>query len=234
MFENDDVRSNSWYVSKLTWDDFKEANGNNGRGGLPDNIDLIRDINQDDSNLGRFMVSTDQIQIAPCTKALYAESAKDVCIIFTDIVGFSRIAMDVKPIQVMDMLQSIFSRFDELCDVHDVLKLETIGDAYLCTTNLLEDGDSADLKDAARRALEMAKDMVVEATKVRVPLPGGGFSAETLQIRVGMHVGDLHCGVVGQRLPKFTTCGTTVNMAARMEQTSMPGKVRSEAYKFCH
>jgi len=170
MLEESDVRSNSWYVSNQTWEDVKEANENTGHDGLRDKIDLIREVNSragaPDSNLGRFMVSTDEIQLAPLQQALYAESAKDVCIIFTDIVGFSRIAMDVKPIQIMDMLQSIFSRFDGLCDVHDVLKLETIGDAYLCTTNLLESGDSADLKDAARRALEMAKDMVVEATKV--------------------------------------------------------------------
>lgn len=47
-----------------------------------------------------------------------------VCIIFTDIVGFSRIAMDIQPKDVMDMLQDLFFRFDELCDVHGVLKLE--------------------------------------------------------------------------------------------------------------
>ena len=176
---SDDVRSNSWYVSKLTWEDFKEAK-NDGHDGLRDNIDLIRGVNlQDDGNLGRFMITDEKNQLAPCTQALYAESAKDVCIIFTDIVGFSGIAMDVKPIQVMDMLQSIFSRFDELCDVHDVLKLETIGDAYLCTTNLLVDGDSVDLKDAARRALEMAKDMVVEATKVGTLLRMSVFLEES-------------------------------------------------------
>jgi hypothetical protein len=47
-----------------------------------------------------------------------------VCIIFTDIVGFSAMSMHLSPIKIMDMLQNLYSRFDELCDVHGVLKLE--------------------------------------------------------------------------------------------------------------
>ena len=47
-----------------------------------------------------------------------------LCIVFTDIFGFSLMSMDVTPKKIMDMLQNLFSRFDELCDVHGVLKLE--------------------------------------------------------------------------------------------------------------
>ena len=113
------------------------------------------------------------------------------------------------------MLQNLFNRFDELCDSHGVMKLETIGDAYICATNLLEDDDDQEdvAKDAAIRALAMAKDMVCEARNVCIPRPEKGVmhnsdEFETLEIRVGIHVGDITCGVLGQRLPKFTTCGT--------------------------
>lgn len=68
-----------------------------------------------------------------------------------------------------------------------------------------EDGDG--LKDAAVRALAMAKDMVLEAINVQMPTTESGTHPEPLQIRVGIHVGDVTCGVLGQRLPKFTTCG---------------------------
>jgi len=81
-----------------------------------------------------------------------------------------------------------------------------------------------------------AKDMVREARKVRIPtsheavhIPWAAHTfdePETLEIRVGIHVGDITCGVLGQRLPKFTICGTTVNLAARMEQTSKPSMIR--------
>ena len=74
----------------------------------------------------------------------------------------------------------------------------------------MEESD-AGVKDAAIRALAMAKDMISEATEVKIPFSGDTektwASWDTLQIRVGIHVGDVTCGVLGQRLPKFTTCG---------------------------
>ena len=94
--------------------------------------------------------------------------------------------------------------------------LRTIGDAYICATNLMEDNDGDGLQNAAIRALAMAKDMIFEAVNTQLPkfsevpdedsaVPWSKF--ETLGIRVGIHVGDVMCGVLGQRLPKFTTCG---------------------------
>ena len=67
------------------------------------------------------------MEIAPLTRALYAENVKDVVIIFTDIVNFSEMAMCMAPLEVVDMLHDIFSRFDALCDKHGISKLETIG-----------------------------------------------------------------------------------------------------------
>lgn len=147
-------------------------------------------------------------------------------------------ANHLPPAKVMDLLQNVFSRFDELCDVHNVMKLETIGDAYICATNLLEDHENGieNVKDAAARALAMAKDMIVESENVQMPSlePGTDpFIFEdkpqrpSLQIRVGIHVGDITCGVLGQRMPKFICCGKAVNMAARMEQTSLPSCIRA-------
>ena len=80
----------------------------------------------------------------------------------------------------------------------------------------MEDQDSIGVRNAAIRALAMAKDMVLEAVNTQIPRfsdESNGDSAvlwsqfETLEIRVGIHVGDVMCGVLGQRLPKFTTCG---------------------------
>jgi adenylate cyclase len=55
---------------------------------------------------------------------------------------------------------------------------------------------------------------------------------ESMQVRVGIHVGEVTCGVLGERLPKFTVLGHSVNVAARMEQTAEPNKIRaSEAFR---
>ena len=108
-----------------------------------------------------------------------------------------------------------------------VFHRRTIGDAYICATNLMEDRDSSvGVRNAAIRALAMAKDMVLEAVNTQLPkfsenesddveednsnsdeVPSSWTKFETLEIRVGIHIGDVMCGVLGQRLPKFTTCG---------------------------
>jgi class 3 adenylate cyclase len=249
--------TNAWYVASADWSEAKTDNklGHQAsvgavNNGIQSKLRLLRNINREDDDSGSDDVgvivpaSGTGLDLSP-TRALYAENAQNVCIVFTDIVGFSRISMDIAPIKVMDMLQNLFARFDELCDLHGVMKLETIGDAYICATNLLEDDDDDGdednnrAKNAAIRALAIAKDMVCEARNVNIPCPmgaGGMHDAwvgqnaadfETLEIRVGIHCGDVTCGVLGQKMPKFMACGTAVNMAARMEQTSLPSMIRT-------
>mmetsp|Transcript_29057 Transcript_29057/g.60439 ORF Transcript_29057/g.60439 Transcript_29057/m.60439 type:complete len:978 (-) Transcript_29057:154-3087(-) len=173
------------------------------------------------------VVDTSGMELGNTSRALYAENADNVVILFTDLVGFSRMSLTMQPIEVVDMLQDLFSRFDALCDLHGVQKLETIGDAYICTAGLLDD---CAVEDAAKNVLNLAKDMVRASQEVLVPCKTKTFldmpSYENLHIRVGIHVGNVTCGVLGQRLPKFTVFGNAVNLAARMEQTSQPDKIR--------
>lgn len=81
----------------------------------------------------------------------------------------------------------------------------------------------------------MAKDMIYASNDIRIPVKRKDnqcYSFETLQVRVGIHVGEVTCGVLGERLPKFTVLGHSVNVAARMEQTAEPNKIRaSEAFR---
>ncbi|KAL7528589.1 hypothetical protein ACHAXR_002521, partial [Thalassiosira sp. AJA248-18] len=178
------------------------------------------------SDAAGVILDTSAMEIGTAARALYAENVDDVVIIFTDIVGFSKMALDMKPLEVVDMLQALFSRFDALCDKNGVSKLETIGDAYICTTNLFdEDQFGGNIAEAARGALNMAKDMVLATQEVM--LPGKKKSMfDTLEIRVGIHIGEVTCGVLGERLPKFTVFGHNVNLAARMEQTCKPNMIR--------
>ena len=87
-------------------------------------VNLTVDSGNKDSGV---IIDTLSMEIAPLTRALYAENVKDVVIIFTDIVNFSEMAMCMAPLEVVDMLHDIFSRFDALCDKHGISKLETIG-----------------------------------------------------------------------------------------------------------
>ncbi|KAL3795342.1 hypothetical protein HJC23_009515 [Cyclotella cryptica] len=179
-------------------------------------LNTMNNLGDDDSdNATGVIVDAMRMEINTVASALYAENVKDVVVIFSDIVGFSKMALSMKPLEVMDMLQSLFSRFDTLCDKHGITKLETIGDAYICTANLFDEEQfGGNAADAACAALEMAKDMVLATQD------------ETLEIRVGIHIGEVTCGVLGERLPKFTVFGHHVNLAARMEQTCKPNMIR--------
>mmetsp|Transcript_7420 Transcript_7420/g.15293 ORF Transcript_7420/g.15293 Transcript_7420/m.15293 type:complete len:681 (+) Transcript_7420:230-2272(+) len=193
---------------------------------LREKIDFLNQMNREDSQCDNFgvVVDSSKKELGLTSQALYAENVDNVVILFTDIVGFSKMSLDMKPIEVVDMLQNLFCRFDNLCDKHGVQKLETIGDAYICTAGLFVDGN---VNDAARNVLNLAKDMIRETRKVRLPrtetLSQDSFVSP--QIRVGIHVGNVTCGVLGQRLPKFTVFGSAVNLAARMEQTSRPSRI---------
>ena len=189
-------------------------------------ISGLRDVNN-------IVSQTDENGQGSTSHALYAENADDISIIFSDIVGFSKMSLDVPPIMIMDMLQHLFHRYDVICKKYGMHKLETIGDAYLCSAGLLEhdiDDNPVSNKDrgknAAIRALAMAKDMVREARKVPVPKKNSSGEAEFLEVRVGIHVGEVTYGVLGQTIPKLVCIGNTVNMAARMEQNSCSSKIR--------
>ena len=162
------------------------------------------------------------------SRALYNEDAQDVTIIFIDIVGFSAIANEIPPSEVMNMLQDLFQRFDSICKNHKIQKIDTIGDAYLCSAGFFNEhaNDSKYSNDQGRswalRALAASKEMVRESREVPVPQSSSYASKEDgyVSVRIGIHVGDATFGVLGQSLPKLICVGSTVNMAARMEQTS--------------
>lgn len=165
---------------------------------------------------------TSDSRISESKPVLFAETQSNVSMIFCDIVGFSRIARNLEPVEVMQMLNDLYNIFDTLCEKHGVRKLETIGDTYIVSGGLLEEGNDKDAgKDAAKRCLAMAQDMVREACNVYAPTE----PRERIQIRVGIHVGNLSYGILGQNVPKFSVYGDAVNIAARMEQTAPVGKV---------
>ncbi|XP_016042961.2 guanylate cyclase soluble subunit beta-2-like [Erinaceus europaeus] len=148
-------------------------------------------------------------------KKVAAGEFKTCTILFSDVVTFTNICAACEPIQIVNMLNSMYSKFDRLTNVHDVYKVETIGDAYMVVG-----GVPVPTGSHAQRVANFALGMRISAREVMNPITG-----EPIQIRVGIHTGPVLAGVVGDKMPRYCLFGDTVNTASRMESHGLPNKV---------
>ncbi|XP_054719005.1 soluble guanylate cyclase 88E-like [Uloborus diversus] len=138
-----------------------------------------------------------------------------VTVLFSDVVSFTEICSRIAPMQVVSMLNHMYSLFDQLTEEHDVYKVETIGDAYMVVS-----GAPDRVACHAEKVCRMALDMVDVIGGLEDPSTG-----ESLKIRVGIHSGAVVAGVVGLKMPRYCLFGDTVNTASRMESTSEALKI---------
>ncbi|XP_058885170.1 guanylate cyclase soluble subunit beta-2 [Acipenser ruthenus] len=140
----------------------------------------------------------------------------EVCtILFSDVVTFTNICAACEPIQIVNMLNSMYSKFDRLTNVHDVYKVETIGDAYMVVG-----GVPIPAETHAECVANFSLGMRIAAREVTNPVTG-----DSIQIRVGIHTGPVLAGVVGEKMPRYCLFGDTVNTASRMESHGVPNKI---------
>jgi len=151
-------------------------------------------------------------------QGIIAERFEDVSVLFTDVVGFTPLAAKLSPTDLVEVLNRLFSAFDEICDRHHVEKIKTIGDAYMVAGGLPEPREGH-LADLARAGLAMQA--MLDARKEEL---------HGLRLRMGIHVGSVVAGVIGIRKFTYDVWGDTVNTASRLESHGAPGRVHvSEA-----
>ncbi|XP_052542365.1 guanylate cyclase soluble subunit beta-2-like isoform X4 [Tympanuchus pallidicinctus] len=155
-------------------------------------------------------------------KRVEAGEFKECTILFSDVVTFTNICAQCEPIQIVLMLNSMYLQFDRLTTVHDVYKVETIGDAYMVVG-----GVPVPVSTHAERVANFALGIIIAAKGVQNPVSGN-----PIQIRVGIHTGPVLAGVVGEKMPRYCLFGDTVNIASRMESHGVPSKIHlsSSAY----
>lgn len=147
------------------------------------------------------------------TGKTHARKYEKVTILFTDIVGFTPIVEQLSAENLVNMLDTYFSECDKIVEKHQLEKIKTIGDAYLCAGGLHEkDPESA--KKVVDAGLEMIE--LVDKLKDRF----GEF-----KIRVGIHTGPVVAGVVGTKKFAYDIWGDAVNIASRMESAGEPNRV---------
>ncbi|XP_072749417.1 uncharacterized protein [Anoplolepis gracilipes] len=147
------------------------------------------------------------------TQQVPAEYYEAVTVYFSDIVGFTEIAAENTPLEVVTFLNSIYKLFDARIECYDVYKVETIGDSYMVASGLPVRNGKSD-KHVSEIAT-MALDLLAASSVFQVPKRPG----ERLQIRSGAHTGPVVAGIVGSKMPRYCLFGDTVNTASRMEST---------------
>lgn len=143
-----------------------------------------------------------------------ADSLPNVAIVFADIANFTPMSSKLDPQKVVELLNNVFTEFDALADGHQMEKIKTIGDAYMVAA-----GMPNAVGNPAHRAATMALDMLDVALASSNVVPDG------IEIRIGLHVGPVVAGVIGNRKLFYDVWGETVNTASRMESYSVPGRI---------
>lgn len=159
------------------------------------------------------------------------EQFECVTIYFSDIVGFTALCAQSRPMEVVDFLNDLYSTFDRIIGFYDVYKVstrfldplrnfwdiifqvETIGDAYMVVSGLPERNGHDHAREIGLMALAILDALKCFTIKHRPEYQ--------VKIRIGLHSGPVCAGVVGQKMPHYCLFGDTVNTASRMESSGI-------------
>jgi class 3 adenylate cyclase len=139
---------------------------------------------------------------------------RDATVMFVDIVGFTEASARVSSRALVDELNALFAKMDAVAERHGILKLKTIGDAYMTVAGLFEASPRTHLERTLQAAFAVKK-LIRKHRSV----------LGAIDVRIGVHSGPLTAGVIGKERFAFDVWGDTVNLASRLEHASQPGQV---------
>lgn len=139
-------------------------------------------------------------------------------VLFTDFVDFSAFARGLEPIALLKKLERHFNMFDQISKRYSIEKIKTIGDSYMALAGVNESEAHPAIR-ACMAAIEM-RNYIAQEVRMEEALGGNGWD-----VRIGIHMGPLVAGVIGNIKYSYDVWGDTVNIAARAESSSEKGQI---------
>ena len=158
--------------------------------------------------------------------SIKAKYFKEVTVLFTDFKQFSLVAEEIPAEDLVHSLDYFFKKFDIITEKHNLEKIKTIGDAYMCAGGLPTEN-----KTHVENAFSAALEILAFVKDTQNNPPNGIYPFE---IRIGINTGPVVAGVVGTKKFQYDIWGNTVNIAARMESNSEPGKINVSENTYQH
>ena len=143
----------------------------------------------------------------------------NVTLLFADIANFTKYSSSVSPEKVVSMLKSLFTEFDKICVAYNLYKVYTIGDCYV-VMSLNDNPHNRNIAKEVHNILSMGFSMIEIIKRVREEI-----NFKDLDMRIGVHTGDVIGGIVGTNIVRYDIYGRDVMIANKMESNGKLGRI---------
>jgi adenylate cyclase len=174
-----------------------------------------REYERSESLLANILPASIAARLKDPSHAVIADKYQDASILFADIAGYTQLASDIDPRELVEFLDDVYTEFDHLAGAHGLEKIKTSGDACMVIS-----GVPHPRPDHAEALAALALDMAAAVAKLTDP------KGRPVPLRIGLAAGPVVAGVVGARRFFYDVWGDAVNVAQRMESTATEGRIQ--------